>query len=280
MGLHTPRMWKQIVLQSEPSKIGLSSSRHIPGKLMTVESHYTCLTGASKLCARLVMQSFHFLVHFFRCLVVSLPLVQIVWQGSIILVFIRMWSPYPPNWSPISIYNPLPVLLPAYEFDPLFPFVTIHCCAFHATLLRCHALACFDTATDCVLFLSAPFYDTSVISSSDHRKTVLYQRSAYCCEGDRNSDIIRMLQKYQAIHYCNQSVLVIVPDLNIFVFIIMIVDLIFRSALVRFSLLCARYLYNSTGLRLYILCSEPISHLCNRHCRGWVHYIETLKKLF
>ena len=42
-----------------------------------------------------------------------------------------------------------------------------------------------------------------------------------------------MIQKSQAIHYCNQSVLEIVPDLNIIVFIITIVDIILRSALVR-----------------------------------------------
>ena len=57
---------------------------------MTVESHYTFLTGASKLCARLVMQSFHFMMHLLHYLVVSLPLVQLIWQGDIILVFLRM----------------------------------------------------------------------------------------------------------------------------------------------------------------------------------------------
>ena len=46
--------------------------------------------------------------------------------------------------------------------------------------------------------------------------------------------------------------LTIVPDLNIFVFSIAIFDLIPRRTLVRFSLLSASYLYNSTGLRFYI----------------------------
>ena len=73
---------------------------------------------------------------------------------------------------------------------------------------------------------TAPFDNTPVISSSNHQKTGLYQGSADHCEGDRNSDLIRLLQQYQAINYCNQSVLAIVPDLNIFVFSIMIVDLI------------------------------------------------------
>ena len=73
---------------------------------------------------------------------------------------------------------------------------------------------------------TALFNANSVISSSDHRKIGLYQGSADRSEGDHNSDIIRLLQKYQAIHYYNQLMLVIVPDLNIFVISITIVDLI------------------------------------------------------
>ena len=92
-------------------------------------------------------------------------------------------------------------------------------------------------------------------SSIEHQKTGLYQGSADCCEGYRDSGLIRLLQKSQAIHYCNKSVLSIVPDLSIFVFSITIVDLILRSALVRFSLLYASCLYNLAGLRFYIFCS-------------------------
>ena len=99
---------------------------------------------------------------------------------------------------------------------------------------------------------TAPFDETSVISSRHHLTTGIYQGSADLCEGDRNSDIIRLLQKYQEIHYCNQSVLAIFPDLNIFIFSITIFDIIPISALVRFSLLRASYLYNSTELRFYI----------------------------
>ena len=102
---------------------------------------------------------------------------------------------------------------------------------------------------------TSPFDNTLVISSSDHRKKALYQRSADRCEGYRNSDMICLLQKSQEIHYCNQSVLEIVPDLNVFVFSITIFDLISRNALARFSLLHASYLYNSTGLRFYIFFS-------------------------
>ena len=80
---------------------------------------------------------------------------------------------------------------------------------------------------------TAPFDDTPVISSSDHQKTEIYQGSDSHCEGDRNSDLIRLLQQYQAIHYCNQSVLEIVPDLNVSIFSITIVGIISRSALVR-----------------------------------------------
>ena len=80
---------------------------------------------------------------------------------------------------------------------------------------------------------ASSFGDTPIISSSDHQKTGLYQGSANSCEGDRNSELICLLQKSQAIHYCNQSVLSIVPDLKILVFSITIVDLIYRIALVQ-----------------------------------------------
>ena len=64
---------------------------------------------------------------------------------------------------------------------------------------------------------TATFYITHVISSSDHQTPRLYQGSANPCEGYRNSNIISLLQPSQTIHYCNQSVLAIVPDLNIFI---------------------------------------------------------------
>ena len=99
---------------------------------------------------------------------------------------------------------------------------------------------------------TAPFDDTPVILSSDHQKTGLYQGSADCCEGYHNLDIIRLLQQSQTIHYCNQSVLAIVPDLTRLVFSISIIDLISRSTMIGSSLLCARYFYNLTGLRFYI----------------------------
>ena len=57
--------------------------------------------------------------------------------------------------------------------------------------------------------------------------------SANRCEGYCNSDLFCLLRKSQAIQYCNQSVLLIVPDQNIFLFGIMIVDLISSSSLVR-----------------------------------------------
>ena len=80
---------------------------------------------------------------------------------------------------------------------------------------------------------TAPLDNTPDISSSYHQKKGLYQGSDDRCEGDCNYDLIRLLQQSQAIHYCNQSVLAIVPDLNIFLFSIKIVDLISRSALVQ-----------------------------------------------
>ena len=80
---------------------------------------------------------------------------------------------------------------------------------------------------------TAPFNDNPVISSNDRQKTGIYQLSADRCVGDRYSDLICLLQQSQAIHYCNQSLLVIVSDLNIFVFSITVVDIILRSAVVR-----------------------------------------------
>ena len=137
-------------------------------------------------------------------------------------------------------------------------------------------LTCINTQRQRI----APFDDTPIISFSDNQKTGLYQGSADCCEVYRNSDLIRLLQQSQEIHYCNQSVLVIVPDLNIFIFSIIIVDLISRSALVRFSLLHARYLYNPMGIRFYVFCLEPASRMFGCHCHGWVHYIDTTKIRF
>ena len=98
---------------------------------------------------------------------------------------------------------------------------------------------------------TAPFNSTHILSSSARQTPILYQESDDCCEGDRNSYVICLLQPSLKIHYCNQSVLAIVPDLNIFVFSITIFDLILRSTLVRLCLLRESYLYNSTRLRFY-----------------------------
>ena len=155
MGIHTPRVRNETSLQSEPRKRGLSYFRHISGKLMTVEIHYTCIIGKSNLFACLFMHFFHLLMHFFHYLVVYLPLVQLVWQGASILIFLRMFSPYCPNWSPINIYHPPPVLLPPSKFDPLFPFVTLSFCVLHTTLLWFYARSHFDTATDRVFFFKS-----------------------------------------------------------------------------------------------------------------------------
>ena len=80
---------------------------------------------------------------------------------------------------------------------------------------------------------TASFEITHVISSSDRQTPRLYQGLADFCEGDRISDIICLLQQSQTIHYCNQSVLAIVPDLNILVWSIAIFDLILKISLVQ-----------------------------------------------
>ena len=114
--------------------------------------------------------------------------------------------------------------------------------------------------------ITAPFDITPVMSYSDHQTTILYQGSADIREGHRNSDIIRQLQPSQKIHYCNKSVLAIVPDLNIFVFSITSFYLILRSSLVWLCLLRVTYLYNLTELRFYILGSLLDLRLRDCHC--------------
>ena len=86
---------------------------------------------------------------------------------------------------------------------------------------------------------TTPFNITHVISSCNLRTPILYQGLANHCKGDRNSDIICLLHPYQTIHYCNQSVLGTVPEMNILAWSITIFDIILRSALVQlFSITC------------------------------------------
>ena len=80
---------------------------------------------------------------------------------------------------------------------------------------------------------TVPFNITPIISYGDLRTTGMYKGLADRCEGYRKSDIICLLQPSQTIHYCNQSFLAIVPDLNLFVFSIAIFDLILRRDLVQ-----------------------------------------------
>ena len=81
---------------------------------------------------------------------------------------------------------------------------------------------------------TSSFKNFHFISSSDRQRPILYQGSAYCCEEDRNSDIMFLLQTSQTIHYCNQSVFKNFPDLNIFVWSITIFISFKGSALVQF----------------------------------------------
>ena len=125
---------------------------------------------------------------------------------------------------------------------------------------------------------TAPLDITHIISSSDRQNTRLYQGSADFCEGDHNSNIICLLQPYQTIHYCNQSVLAIVPDLNIFVWSIKIFDLISRKrpSTVLFYYVVAICI-TWQGLRFYNFGLLPDSRLCDCHCHRWVHCIGTMK---
>ena len=57
-------------------------------------------------------------------------------------------------------------------------------------------------------------------------------------------DVISLLHPYLTVHYSNQSVSAIVPDLNIFVWSIKIFDLISRSTLIEyFSITCSIFVY-------------------------------------
>ena len=75
---------------------------------------------------------------------------------------------------------------------------------------------------------TSPFNIISDISSSKCQTTGLYQGSAKRCDGYHNSNIICQLQPSQAIHYSNQSVFEIFPDLNVFIFSITQFDIILR----------------------------------------------------
>ena len=96
----------------------------------------------------------------------------------------------------------------------------------------------------------------------------LYQGSGNYSEKDQNSNIFCLLEQSQAIQYCNQSLLLIIADLNIFIFSITDFDLILRSALVQLCQLHASYLYTPTGVRFYIFCSKAPSRHRDRHCSG------------
>ena len=81
---------------------------------------------------------------------------------------------------------------------------------------------------------TAPFPITNFISSIGHITQILYQGSVNCCEGYDNFNIISLLHPSQKSYYCIQSVLAIVPDLNIFVWSITILDLILRRSMLHF----------------------------------------------
>ena len=96
----------------------------------------------------------------------------------------------------------------------------------------------------------SPFGIAHFISSSNFRTPRLYQGSANRCEGDSKSNIIRLLQPFQTIHYYNQSVLVIVPDLNRFVWSITILISFWEAPWYSSFLLRSIYLYNLMGTKV------------------------------
>ena len=124
----------------------------------------------------------------------------------------------------------------------------------------------------------APFDINHFISYSNRQTPRLYQGWADCCEGDCNLDIIRLLQPSQTIQYCNQSVLEIVPDLNIFVWTIISVDPISRkcpdTVLFYYVLpICI----TRRGLRFYNFGLLPYLRLRDSNLNRWVYCIVTTK---
>ena len=81
---------------------------------------------------------------------------------------------------------------------------------------------CIYPASTHIRRIKAPFNINHFVSYRDHRRPRRYQGSANHCEKDCNLDVICLIQQFLTIHYCNQSVLAIVPDLNIFVWSITI----------------------------------------------------------
>ena len=129
------------------------------------------------------------------------------------------------------------------------------------------------------VYIHLPCINTQRPTKAPFSKT-LHQGSGNNFDWDHNSDIICLIQISQVVQYCNEWVLDIVLDLNIFFFSITSSDIILRSALIQFWLLRASYFYTSTGQRLYIIFSEPAFCLCDIHCHEWVNYMENMKAWF
>ena len=112
---------------------------------------------------------------------------------------------------------------------------------------------------------TAPFYKTWILSFSDFQSPRLYQGSADCCEGYRNSDVIFLIRLSLTIHYCNQSVLAIFPDI------------ISRSTWYSTFLLRISYLYNSTVTKVLQFWFILDLRFPDHHCHFWLHCIVTTK---
>ena len=131
------------------------------------------------------------------------------------------------------------------------------------------------------LWKTAPSDITHVISSSNRQTPRLYHGWADCCEGDCNLDIICLLHPSQTIHYCNQSVLLILLDQNIFIWTITIVNIISRKRpdTVLFYYVLAICITRQ-GLRFYNFGLFSESRLCDRYCHRWVYCNVTTKTLY
>ena len=90
---------------------------------------------------------------------------------------------------------------------------------------------------------NAPFDDTTVILplQSEHLRTGIYQGSANCCEGDCDYDLNFLASAILGNALLQPKRVSDCPGPERDILSIAIVDIISRSALVRFSLLRARY---------------------------------------
>ena len=114
---------------------------------------------------------------------------------------------------------------------------------FYSTCYKVYIyLPCINTHRQIISLFNINHFD----SSSEYQTPILCQVWANYCGGYRNSDVFYLLQRYLTIHYCNQSVLAIFPDLNIVVWSITFIFSFQEVPWYITYLLSANYFYTLT----------------------------------